>query len=121
MSTMVNFESIPAPIFDGSKYSIWSYRMEVYLSVLGYDVWMFVVNGYSTPTSPHVDPEAKIIYDCNAEAMKAILSGLSEDVSSNLEICKYEKRIWDGLKKLYGDEPCTTMSDSECKKKRKSC
>ncbi|XP_059067654.1 uncharacterized protein LOC131858432 [Cryptomeria japonica] len=39
--------------------------------------------------------------------MKAILSGLSSDVSSKMDKCKFSKSLWDRLKKLYGNGPST--------------
>lgn len=59
---MVKFESILALMFDGSNYFIWYCIMEVYLSTLGYDVWMLVVNAYSIPICPPTDLEEKRRY-----------------------------------------------------------
>lgn len=51
--------------------------MEVYLSSLGFDVWMSLVNGCPSKVNPPTSPEEKRRNECNDEAMKAILSGLS--------------------------------------------
>lgn len=56
--------------------------MEVYLFSLGFDVWMLAVNGLSSPISPPASPNAERRYEWNTEAMKVILSGLLDDVSS---------------------------------------
>lgn len=90
--------------------------MELYLSSLGYDVQMSVVNGLSSPASPPISPGIERRYECNVEEMKAILSRLSDDVSSHVEKCKSAKILWDRLKKLYGEEPCTAGSDFGSKK-----
>lgn len=37
--------------------------------------------------------------------MKAILCGLTNDVSSQVDRCKTTKNLWERLKKLYGNEP----------------
>lgn len=112
---MVKYESIPTPMFDGTNYVIWSSRMEAHLFALGYDVWMSVKNGYTSPTTP-TKPEAKREYECNVEAKKIILSGLLDVVSSKVKKCKLEKIIWDRLKRIYGEEPSTTRLDCEKKK-----
>lgn len=113
---MVKFESILAPMFDGSNYVIWCSRMEVYLSTLGYDIWKSVINGYFVSASPPIDPKAKIRYECNAKSMKAILNWLSNTVSLKVYRCKSTKSLWDRLKKLYGEEPTITGLDYERKK-----
>lgn len=56
-------------------------------------------------------------YDWNTEATKSILSGLFDDVSSKVDICKSAKILWDTLKKLYGNEPSTTKPVCERKKR----
>lgn len=89
-------------------------RMEVYLSVLGYDIWKFVINGYFVHASPPIDPESKRRYQCNSKSMKAILNGLLDIVSSEVDRCKSAKSLWDRLKKLYGEEP--TIIGSDCEK-----
>lgn len=79
---MVCSVSILAPVFDGSNYSIWSHKMEVYLSFLGFDVWISIVNGCPSKVSPSTDPKEERRNKCNDESMETILSGLSGDVSS---------------------------------------
>jgi len=39
------------PLFNGLDFLVWCMRMQVYLSSLGYDVWMSVENGYSNSTT----------------------------------------------------------------------
>lgn len=56
--------------------------MEVYLSTLGFDVWMSVVNGLPRNVCPPTVFEEERRCMCNEEAMKAIFSGLTDDVSS---------------------------------------
>lgn len=71
-------------------------------------------------TGPPTDPEEKRTYECNAEPMKTILCGLSDDASSKVNRCKSTKNIWDKLKKLYGDELFTTESDYGNKKNNRT-
>jgi hypothetical protein len=35
--------------FDGNNYAYWSNRMKTYLTTLGVDIWLSVVNGYKVP------------------------------------------------------------------------
>lgn len=90
--------------------------MEVYLSSLGYDAWMLVKNGYTSPTIPPTKFEAKREYECNVEAKKVMLSRLSNAVSSKVKKCKSAKNVWDRLKNIYGEEPTTFGSNCGSKK-----
>lgn len=90
---MVYFLLIPTPIFDGSNFYVWSCRMEVYLSSLGFDVWMLVVNGCPSKVSPPIDSAEERRNWCNNVAMKAILTGLSGDVSSQVDKCILAKSL----------------------------
>lgn len=106
------------PRFDGINYVIWSLRMEVYFSSLGYDVLMSIKNGYSVPTTPPTQPNTKIKYERNVEAKKVYLSGLSESVSLKVKKCKSIKDIWNRLKKIYGEESGIVGSNCERKKNK---
>lgn len=52
--------------------------METYLSSLGFDVWMSVVNRYIVPATPPTNLDAKKEYVYNSKENNAILGGLSE-------------------------------------------
>ena len=54
-----------APSFDGSNYTLWRIRMEVYLHSLRPDVWKSVENGYVVPKNAPVDATVKRTYECN--------------------------------------------------------
>lgn len=69
---------------------------------------MSVVNGLPSKFSPPTDSNAEKRNQCNDVAMKVILCGLSDDVSSQLDRCRSTKSLWDKLKKLYRNEPTTT-------------
>ncbi|XP_059066138.1 uncharacterized protein LOC131857504 [Cryptomeria japonica] len=93
--------------------------MEIYLFG-GYDVWMLFVNGYSIPTCPPIDPKEKTKYECNVEAKKTILGGITDIVSLKVKKCKPAKDVWDKLKETYGEVLSTAESDYEKKEKRRS-
>lgn len=58
--------------------------METYLSSLGCDVWILVVNGYTVPNNPPPDLDAKREYENNAKAKNVILSGLFDNKFFNV-------------------------------------
>lgn len=91
--------------------------MEVFLSSLGFDVWMSAVNGLPRNVIPPCGSKDERSCICNEEAMKAIVSGLTGDVPSQVDRCKSAKILWDRLKKLYENEPCTTESTSKSEKR----
>lgn len=81
---------------------------------------MRVKNGYTIPTIPPTDSDARKKYECNVEAKNVILSGLFNIESLKVKKRKSAKDIWDRLKKIYGEEPWTAKSDYGRKKKKGS-
>lgn len=104
---MVCLVSFLAPVFDGLNYFIWSHKMEVYLSYVGFDVWMSIINGCPSKVSPPTDSDAERRNQCHEVAIKAILYGLIDDVSYQVDKCRFSKSLCDRFKKLYGNEPTT--------------
>ena len=49
-----------APCFDGSNYTFWRIRMEVYLQSLGMDIWKLVEQVYRFPKTTPVEPEESV-------------------------------------------------------------
>lgn len=92
--------------------------MEIYLSSLGFDIRMSVVNGYPSKVSPPTGPEAKRRNGCNVETINVILNGLSGDISSQVNRCKSTKSLWGRLKKLYGNE--LTTAEPVCEEKMRN-
>ncbi|XP_043714575.1 uncharacterized protein LOC122662937 [Telopea speciosissima] len=88
-------------IFDDTEYVFWKKRMQIYVGSLGYDVWQSVVNGYTEPTTPLTDNEAKKAYGNNLRALNAIMLGLSKDVMAKVMDCNTAKKVWDRLKNIY--------------------
>lgn len=111
-----NYSYASVPMFDGTNYVVWCSRTEVYLSSLGYDVWISVMDGYSVFVTPPTNPNVKREYECNVEAKKVILNGLPDIVSSKVKKCKFAKDIWNRLKKIYGEEP--SNAGSYCRRKK---
>lgn len=75
--------------------------METYLSSLGFDVWMSVKNGYTIPSVPPIDLNAKKEYENNAKAKHAILSGLFDNEFVKVMHCSSTKETWDKLHRLF--------------------
>lgn len=51
--------------------------------------------------------------------MKAIFSGLTDDVSSQVDKWKSAKSLWGRMKNLYGNDPCVAKSDCGSMKNNK--
>ena len=66
-----------SPLFDGTNFSFWKFRMRTYLMSLGANVWEVVETGYTKPIVL-ASKDDKLDFSFNAKAMNAILSGLSE-------------------------------------------
>lgn len=68
-------------------------RMEAYLTSLGFDVWKFVVDDYTAPTTPPIDMTDKKACEYNAKANNVILSGLKNSKFIKVMHCKSAKDI----------------------------
>lgn len=93
--------SSKAPMVDGVNYAFWSRTMETYLSSLGCDVWMLVVNGYTVLNNPPIEPDAKREYENNDKAKNDILSGLSENYLLKVMHWSSTKETSDKLQKIF--------------------
>jgi len=68
---------------------------------LGFDIWKFVVDGYTAPTTPPKDVAEKKICNDNSRAVNAILGGLTNSICVRVLHCKSAKQIWDKLEVVY--------------------
>lgn len=75
--------------------------MQTYISSLGFDVWMSVKNGYTFPSVPPTDRDAKKGYENNVKAKHVILSGLSNNEFVKLMHCASTKETWDKMQRLF--------------------
>jgi len=50
--------------------------MQTYLSTLGYEIWVAIENGYTTPSTPITDATKKKAYENNSKAKNSIMCGL---------------------------------------------
>lgn len=59
--------------------------MQTYLSVLSYDIWEAITNGYTTSSTPTIDPTNKKICEIDSKEKNVIKYGLvdSEIVKNN--------------------------------------
>jgi hypothetical protein len=65
------------PPFDGNNYAYWRNIMKTYLTSLGVDIWLSVVNGYEIPEDAPTDPNEKKLMSCDSKSRHVILSGLN--------------------------------------------
>jgi hypothetical protein len=93
------------PPFDGNNYAYWRNIIQTYLTSLGVDIWLSVVNGYKVPKTTPTDPNEKKLMSCNSKARHVILSGLTPTISSKVMSCNTTKEVWDKLKNIYEGDP----------------
>jgi hypothetical protein len=75
--------------------------MKRYLMALGFDVWKFVENGYTTPATPPIDTTGKKICNAKSRTVDAILGGLTNPIFFKVMHCKSSKEIWEKLEVIY--------------------
>jgi hypothetical protein len=68
---------------------------------LGFDVWKYVENGYTTPTTPPTDIVGKKICNDKSSAANAILGGLTNHIFVKIMHCNPSKEIWHKLEVIY--------------------
>ncbi|GLJ09747.1 hypothetical protein SUGI_0115140 [Cryptomeria japonica] len=73
---------------------------------------MYVKYGYTIPSVPPTNSDAKKEYDNIAKVKHAILSGLSDNEFVKVMHCSSAKEIWDKLQRLF---------EGDAKSKRPSC
>lgn len=96
-----NESSSKAPMFDGTKYALWSIRMKTYLYSLGFDFWMSVKSCYSIPQVPPTYLGAQKEYENNAKVKTTILSFLFDTHFIKVMHYATTKETWDKLHKIY--------------------
>ena len=89
------------PLFTGDNYAYWSVRMKCHLMPLGYKVWRYVENEYKISYNLPADRDELDQYETNANALNAILSGLTNSVFVKVMQCKTTKQAWYKLKNIY--------------------
>jgi hypothetical protein len=80
-----------SPLFNGGGYALWKIRKKNFLLALGFDIWKFVVDGYTAPTTPPKDVAEKKICNDNSRAVNAILGGLTNSICVKVMHCKSAK------------------------------
>jgi hypothetical protein len=76
------------PLFKGNDYSFWSIMMKIYVMALGCDVWLSMVNGYTTPNTTPSDVTAKKLCNDNSRVVNAILGGFENPIFVKVMHCK---------------------------------
>ena len=93
------------PRFDGSNYTFYRIRMDVYLQSLGVDIWHSVVNGYKNSKTTLVEPTDTRLQEYNRKAKNSILYVIEDVEFTKAVQCTSFKDILNKLKSNYeGDE-----------------
>ena len=95
--------------FNGQHYCWWKNRMENYIQVEDYELWMLIKNGPLIPTKitengseVHKEPNEFDAEDFrkmekNAKAKKVLYFGIGHDKYTCISECESAKDIWDAL------------------------
>jgi hypothetical protein len=67
--------------------------MKSYMLALGFDVWKYFLDGYTTPATPLTDTVGKNICNDNSREVNAILEGLKISICVKVMHCKSAKEI----------------------------
>nr|CAD1838597.1 unnamed protein product [Ananas comosus var. bracteatus] len=88
-----------SPFFNGSNYTYWKVRMQIFLQSLDFDLWDIVENGYIKPTTTTSTwkAEDKGKFNLNSKAMNALHCALDSNEFNRISTCKTAKEIWDKL------------------------
>ena len=73
-----------SPILGKEEYIFWSTRMESYLKALEHGVWNVVITDY-IPRKRIMTPSQKKTKKNNANAIEAILDGISQSIEGRLD------------------------------------
>jgi hypothetical protein len=91
MADQEGFSTKKNPLFDGTKYSFRSIRMETYIMALCFDIWKSIIVGYTSPKTPPTDTTEKKASENDAKAMNVIFCELSESKFVKVMHCKSSK------------------------------
>ena len=106
-------KSFKVPILDGSNYTFWKARMQIYLKSKYVIIWQMLVKGYTAPTI--TDTEGKIVpkpektwndndlnnYKWNNQGLNAIQCNVTEEEFRKISSCTTSKQAWDILKVVH--------------------
>jgi hypothetical protein len=94
-----------APLLNGGGYALHKIRLKNFPLALGFDIWQYVVDGYTAPTTPPKDAAGKKTCNDNSRVVNGILAGLTNSICVKVIHCKSTKEIWDNLEAVYeGDD-----------------
>jgi hypothetical protein len=65
------------PLFNGTNFAFWKFRMRTYIMALGADVWDVVETSYVKPVVL-ANKDDKLEFNFNTKDMNSIMSGLVE-------------------------------------------
>ena len=92
-----------SPILGKEEYIFWSTRMESYMKALEPCVWNAVITNYIPPKRIRT-PTQKKSKKNNANAIEAILDGISQSIKRKIGPCVSSKELWVNLKNIYSNE-----------------
>jgi hypothetical protein len=75
--------------------------MKTYIQEQGFQFWLSIVDGYTSPTiPPKIHKEVKL-GESNSKSKNALLNGTSDTIFTKVAHCKSAKEIWDKLRNIY--------------------
>ena len=91
------------PLFDGTNYAYWKFRMKVFLQALGEQVWQIVEVGQIKPKEALVDCDDVTIIaaNFNSRALNALFYGLTNEEFKKISSTKVAKEAQTILEATY--------------------
>ena len=83
-----------APLFDGTYYENWHFRMRVFLQEQGYDICESILKGYIAPKMRAKATTKKELRENNAMKMATIVHGLSNSMKDKVRKFTLAKKNW---------------------------
>jgi len=85
-----------SPLFDGSNYNYWKYRMKIFLQSLNYELWNIEEAPYTKPTTNYNawNEEQKKSTNIDAKAMNAFFCALNKEEFNPVSTARSANQIW---------------------------
>ncbi|KAG9442196.1 hypothetical protein H6P81_018050 [Aristolochia fimbriata] len=97
------------PLLDGSNYSYWKAKMQIYIKAQDEKAWKTIVKGWYPPTKvigegadmksvekPDTEwtKEEERLSNCNSKALNAIFGGVNEEQFRMISACTTAQEAW---------------------------
>ncbi|KAG9450347.1 hypothetical protein H6P81_010312 [Aristolochia fimbriata] len=117
------------PLLDGSNYSYWKAKMQIYIKAQDEKAWKTIEKGWRLPTklvgegddekivekpdTEWIEEEEKLS-NCNSKALNAIFGGVDEEQFRRISACTTAQEAWKILEVHYEGTESVRVSVTRC-------